>query len=226
MLQALLGQPPSTGFEVCATVGAATGRRCTPYQLLPALLRLEEAGLVAVDRSGDPYRYALTPQGTSAAYATGAAQPEPTLLVMADLVGFTAFTERHGDAAAHAQASRLAHLARGLARSAGGALVKSLGDGVLLGLPTSADPLRLLRRLAADLAGSEPAWRLHAAAHVGCPIRHAGDVYGRDVNLVSRLCAQAAAGEVLVTAPEGDERLVLPGIGEAVRVQRRELEHG
>lgn len=34
---------------------------------------------------------------------------------MADLVGFTRFTEQHGDAAAHEQASRLVSLARAAA---------------------------------------------------------------------------------------------------------------
>lgn len=229
MLRTLLGQPPTGGFELCATLEAASGRRCTPYRLLPVLLALEDAGHVLADRSGEPHLYCLTARGTEAAYAAGAAHPEPTLLVMADLVGFTAFTEQHGDAAAHEQASRFTHLARDLARSADGKLVKALGDGVLLGLPTSADPLRLLRRLSRDLAGTEPAWRLHAGAHVGCPIRHAGDVYGRDVNLVARLCAHAAAGEVLVTAPDGEEQLALEGVPEPARVRRialSEVERG
>src|SRR5688572_29706791 len=48
----------------------------------------------------------------------------------------------------------------------GGSLVKSLGDGVLLGLPPVTDPLALVRRLAAELAATAPVWRLHAAAHV------------------------------------------------------------
>src|SRR5687768_16309436 len=95
VLWALLGQPPASGFEICATIGAATGRRCTARRLLPALVRLEAAGLVSVDRSTDPHLYALTPSGATAAYDAGPGQPEPTVLVMADLVGFTRFTELH-----------------------------------------------------------------------------------------------------------------------------------
>jgi adenylate cyclase len=139
---------------------------------------------------------------------------------MADLVGFTRFTEQHGDAAAHEQASRFTHLARTTVRPAGGSLVKSLGDGVLLGLPPASDPVALLRTLASSLAATSPAWRLHAGAHVGCPIRHAGDLYGRDVNLVSRLCARAGPGEVLLTAADGDEQVTVDGFDDTVRVRR------
>lgn len=220
VLWALLGQPPASGFEICATVSAASGRRATPSRLLPSLLALEDAGLVAVDRSGDPYLYSLTPSGTNAAYDSGPGHPEPTLLVMADLVGFTRFTAVHGDGAAHQQSSRFTHLARAAVGPLGGALVKSLGDGVLLGLPPATDPIDLTRGLAATLSATEPAWRLHAGAHVGAPIRHAGDLFGRDVNLVARLCARAAPDELLVTAEDGEERLELSGLDDTVRVRR------
>lgn len=218
VLWALLGQPPASGFEICTTVGSATGRRCTPRQLLPALIRLEEAGLLEVDRTGDPHRYALTEPGTTAAYDSGPGRPEPAVLVMADLVGFTRFTELHGDGAAHEQASRLTSLARAAAAAHGGTVVKSLGDGVLLRLPPHADPVPVLTALATGLAGGEPTWRLHAAAHTGAPLRHGGDVFGRDVNLVSRLCSVAGPGEALVTG--GDEPIDVPGFDDAVRVRR------
>lgn len=220
MLWALLGQPPSSGFDVCTNVSAASGRRCTPARLLPSLLALEDAGLVAVDRSRDPYLYALTPSGTNAAYESGPGHPEPTLLVMADLVGFTRFTEVHGDGAAHQQASRFTHLAKAAVGPLGGSLVKSLGDGVMLGLPPAADPVRLLKGLAATLTATEPTWLLHAGAHVGTPIRHAGDLFGRDVNLAARLCARAAPGELLVSADDGEELLEVSGIDDTVRVRR------
>lgn len=218
MLWALLGQPPASGFEICSTVGSATGRRCTPRQLMPSLIRLRDAGLVEVDRTGDPHRYALTERGTQAAYDTGPGKPEPAVLVMADLVGFTRFTEQHGDGAAHEQASRLTARARAAAAAHRGTVVKSLGDGVLLRLPPHTDPVPVLQALAADLARGEPTWQLHGAAHLGAPLRHGGDVFGRDVNLVSRLCGLAGPGEALVTG--GDESMSVPGVDDAVRVRR------
>jgi class 3 adenylate cyclase len=220
VLLALLGQPPMSGYELCAAISEGSGRRCTPGRLLPELVTLEHRGLLEVDRSHEPYRYGLTEQGAEAALSLGPARPQPAVLVMADLVGFTSFTERHGDRAAHEQASRLTHLARTLVAPVRGSLVKSLGDGVLLALPAGADPLPLVRALAAGLAEGEPCWRLHAGAHAGSPVRSAGDLFGRDVNLVARLCDRAGVGELLLSAVDGDEALQLDGMDDAVRVRR------
>ena len=220
VLWALLGQPPSSGFDVCDTLSRTAGRRCTPARLLPVLIRLEDSGLVQVDRTGDPYTYAITPAGSAAAHQRGPGRSEPAMLVMLDLVGFTRFTEQHGDRAAHEQATRLNRLATSAVRPAGGEVVKSLGDGVLLRLPVDTDPLPVVRGLAHVLATSEHPWLVHAGAHAGTPIRHAGDLLGRDVNLVARLCDRAGAGELLVTAADGTEALQVEGFDEPVRVQR------
>ena len=226
VLWALLGQPPMSGYELCATLTEGSGRRCTPGRLLPMLVALEERGLVTADRSSDPYRYCLTPLGKDAAHAVGPARPEPAVLVMADLVGFTRFTVQQGDAAAHEQASRLTRVVERLVRPLHGSLVKSLGDGVLVRLPAETDPVPLLRSLVAELANGEPRWVVHAAAHTGRPIRHGGDLFGRDVNLVARLCDRAEAGELLVSAEDGDEALQLEGMDDPVRVRRVALQAG
>ena len=223
VLAALLGQPPSSGFEVCDTVGRASGRPCTPARLLPVLVLLEDDGLVEVDRSGDPWTYALTRAGQEAAYEAGSGSPEPAVLVMADLVGFTRFTELHGDAAAHSQSSRLSRLAKTAVTPLGGAVVKSLGDGVLLRLPAATDPVPVARGLAHVLSTGDHPWLLHAGAHAGAPIRHGGDLFGRDVNLVARLCALAGAGELLLSRADGDEAVRVDGFDDQVRVQRLRL---
>lgn len=219
VLESLLGQPPLPGFDICSAISSA-GRRCTPGQLLPVLLALEDAELVTVDRSDDPYRYALTPQGSTAAHALSPGRADPAVLVMVDLVGFTRFTGEHGDVAAHEEASRLASVARSAVAPLGGALVKSMGDGVLLSLPVQVDPEPVVRSIAAQLTDGIRPWQVHAAAHVGRPIRHSGDIFGADVNLVARLCSRARPGELLVSAEDGDESLELPGLVDAARVRR------
>lgn len=222
VLEALLGQPPLSGFDLCSAVSSA-GRRCTPGVLLPVLLALEDAELVSVDRSADPYRYALTPRGSAAAHAASPGRADPAVLVMVDLVGFTRFTGEHGDVAAHEEASRLASLARSAVAPLGGALVKSMGDGVLLSLPAQADPEPVVRSIASGLQHGARSWQVHAAAHVGHPIRHSGDVFGADVNLVARLCSLARAGELIVSAVDGGDAVQLSGVADPVRVRRVRL---
>lgn len=217
VLVALLGQPPAAGFDLCAVLG------CTPGDLLPVLLALEDAGLLVVDRAQEPYRYALTPEGAAAAHEASPGRADPALLVMLDLVGFTRFTREHGDAAAHEEASRLAAVARAAVAPLGGVLVKAMGDGVLLRLPADADPEPLVRRVADVLRDGSRPWQVHAAARVGRPLRHGGDVFGADVNLVARLCARAAPDELLVSVDEAGECLEVPGLADTARVRRVRL---
>ncbi len=173
------------------------GKEPRADKLMVALLRLEDTGHVAVDRS-DGLRFALTDTGRDRAYELGGGQPVHLQLVMADLVAYTEFTTNHGDAAARAAAGTLHQVASDAVRRQGGQVVKSMGDGLLAWLPPAVDPVPVLSEVAAGCAQpSGEQWRLHAASHVGHPIQHRGDLFGRDVNLVARLCDQARPGELL-----------------------------
>jgi class 3 adenylate cyclase len=200
----------------------AQGKHPRADKLMVALLRLEDTGHVAIDR-GDGMRFALTDKGRDRAYELGGGKPVHLQLLMADLVGFTEFTSANGDAAARAAAGRFHQVASDAIRRDGGEVVKALGDGFLAWLPPSADPMPVLAHVAArcERPGGE-SWRLHAASHVGHPIRHRGDLFGRDVNLVARLCDAAHPGE-LVRSGGGrgaPESLVVRGFEEPVPVWR------
>lgn len=222
VLGSLLGQPPTSGFELCAAL-RATGLRCTPGTLLPALLALADAELVEVDRSADPHRFSLTNAGRAAAHAAHPGRVQPAVLVMVDLVGFTRFTSELGDRAAHEEASRFTQLVKAAVAPWPGALVKSLGDGVLLQLPAGIDPVPMVGGLAHALRERPPVWQVHAAARVGSPIRHGGDVFGADVNLVARLCALARPNELLISSDDGEDTVELEGFPDPARVRRVRL---
>ncbi len=223
VLLALLGDPigGSDLLERLARAGVTT----TAGSLLTLLLHLEDGGLVQIER-GDGYRFSLTAQGEDAADHVGAGSPSPTTLLMADLVGFVAFTEREGDATAQRTSQHLAEVAAVRLGRSGGRVIKLLGDGVLGTIDSEADPLLPLRGLAEDLRELDGGgWQLRAAAHHGAPIHHRGDLYGRDVNLVARLCAMAQPGEALLTVPAGasmGEAVAVRGFDDPVTV-RREL---
>ena len=200
---------------------AAHGKRPAADALLIALLRLETSGNVAVER-GSQMTFALTPAGRDRAYELGGGQPVHLQLLMADLVGFVAFTSTHGDAAGRAAAGSLHQAASDAVRLSGGEVVKVMGDGFLAWLPPTADPVPVVTAVAAGCArpSGEP-WLLRAASHIGHPIRHRNDLFGNDVNLVARLCDAAAPGELLRSTGGGEpEQLDVRGFDAPVSVWR------
>jgi class 3 adenylate cyclase len=198
------------------------GKKPRPDKLMVVLLRLEDTGHVRIDRT-DGLHFALTDKGRERAYELGGGKPVHVQLLMADLVSFTEFTSAHGDAAARAAAGLLHQLASDAVRRDGGEVVKVLGDGFLAWLPPGNDPLPVLRSVVAgcERPSGEP-WKLHAASHIGRPIRHGGDLFGADVNLVSRLCDAARPGELVRSAGgHGEpEALTVRGFGDPIPVWR------
>jgi adenylate cyclase len=117
--------------------------------------------------------------------------------LFADLVGFTAYTEAHGDEAAADVAVRFVVAAGELAREHGADLVKCLGDGVMLRCGDAARAVRLGLALQDELAVDLP---VAVGAHTGCAVERGGDWFGSVVNLAARLSDSARGGELLVTA--------------------------
>jgi adenylate cyclase len=154
-------------------------------------------------------------------------------VAFADLTGFTALAEERGDATAADVALRLAELAAGIATAWDGRVVKLLGDGVLIRFPgviaATEGSLELLERLERfDLPAG------HVGVAEGPIIARDGDVFGRTVNLASRISDVAPSGALYVPAATAavlaDRFLVesvgpstMQGVGtvELARVSRR-----
>jgi class 3 adenylate cyclase len=155
----------------------------------------------------------------------------PSAVAFIDLTGFTSLTVEHGDEAAASAAARLLELAEAAVRPSGGRVVKQLGDGVLVRLPDSESAIRAVASIVAAMAnaGLPPA---HAGIAAGPVFVRDGDVFGRTVNLASRIADQAGANEVLVeegvvvALPRGTARfepigrIALKGIPEPVALWR------
>jgi class 3 adenylate cyclase len=119
--------------------------------------------------------------------------------LFADLVGFTALTELHGDDAAADVAVRFGAEAARLAAEHGARIVKSVGDAVMIRADDAAEAVRLGLRLHEELppeAGLPP---IHCGAHTGRAVERDGDWFGAAVNLAARVSGLARAGELLVT---------------------------
>jgi class 3 adenylate cyclase len=223
VLLALLdvGDAGISGSEVQDRL-ATQMKRPAADAVLVALLRLEGIGQVVVHR-GARMRFALTADGRDRAYEVGGGHPVHLQLLMADLVGFVSYTAEHGDAAARQAAGALHQSASDAVRLGKGEVVKVMGDGFLAWLPPAADPVPVIAAVAAGCEQpSGDRWQLRAASHVGHPIRHRGDLFGNDVNLVARLCAAAAPGELVrsVGGIDDPEHLLVRGLDAPVPVWR------
>jgi adenylate cyclase len=122
----------------------------------------------------------------------------PPAVVFVDLSGYTRLTEERGDEVAVRFATTLQREADAVASAHGGRLVKLLGDGAMMRFPDAERGLHaalaLVRTLSVD--GSLPA---HAGVHAGPVIERDLDLFGRTVNLASRIADAAGPGEVLVS---------------------------
>ena len=123
----------------------------------------------------------------------------PPAIAFVDLTGFTRMTEERGDDVAADIALRLGEVTVEVVAGRGGRIVKLLGDGVLVRFvdaPAAAEgALELLAAL--PDAGLPSA---HAGLAAGPLIIREGDVFGRTVNLASRIADVTPDGRVY--APE------------------------
>jgi adenylate cyclase len=125
------------------------------------------------------------------------AERSPTICFV-DLTGYTRLTEEQGDETAARLASRLATLVDGVALRHGGRPVRWLGDGGMFLFPEATAAVRA----ALEMSEGAPAAGLpttHIGIQSGPVVFQDGDVYGRTVNVASRIADLAEAGDVLTT---------------------------
>ena len=122
-----------------------------------------------------------------------------------DLCGYTALSEQD-ETTALLHAALLRKSAQAAAATHGGALVKSLGDGMMLRFDAPDPAMRALAELERAYAAGAAALRIvplpmHAGLHHGeVVLARDGDLFGADVNLAARLCGAAGAQQVLLSA--------------------------
>jgi class 3 adenylate cyclase len=131
---------------------------------------------------------------------TNPRKPSTRGFLFADLRGYTAFVEAHGDGAARELLQRYRTLVRREIAAFDGSEIRTEGDSFYVVFEAVADAVKagLAIRDAATEPGEDP-------IRVGVGI-HAGEVTDGDegivssaVNIAARLCAVAGPGEVLVT---------------------------
>lgn len=125
-------------------------------------------------------------------------------IVFSDMEGFTAMTQRLGDAAAHQVIKAHNHIVRRAIRAHGGQEVELQGDGFLLAFADPAQALRCATAIQAQCAEysrrhPDTPIRVRIGLHCGTPIKEGDRFFGITVILAARIAAQAQGGEVLVS---------------------------
>jgi adenylate cyclase len=119
--------------------------------------------------------------------------------VFADIAGFTALTEAHGDEEAFALVADFIKAVEAELPAVNGEHVKTIGDAVMLRVPDPGNAIGLGLRIANDVMLDHGAPAVRVGLHHGSAVASGGDYFGASVNLAARVSALATGGEVLVT---------------------------
>lgn len=119
--------------------------------------------------------------------------------VLADLAGFTALTEAHGDEHAAEAAAGFFEGVRGLLVEYDAHELKTIGDEIMLRVPEPSGAVRLAVRILDEIGRRHGSLAVRIGVHTGPAVERDGDWFGATVNLAARVAAAAGPGEVLMT---------------------------
>jgi class 3 adenylate cyclase len=131
-------------------------------------------------------------------------QPITRGFLFADLRGYTQFVEQHGDAAAAEYLAGYRRLVRAAVERQAGSEIRTEGDSFFVVFPSASRAVQcgldIVAAAAAEPvpAGGEPL-RVGVGVHAGETAETDEGLVGSAINIAARVCAVAAANEVLVT---------------------------
>jgi adenylate cyclase len=140
-------------------------------------------------------------QALSEATGRGAGD-QPLALLFTDLVGFSSWALKAGDAAVLKLLREVGTAVEAAVLGHEGQIVKRLGDGLMASFTRVPDAIEAALDAHDSLGGItvdgyQP--RMRAGVHYGRPRRLGGDLLGVDVNIAARVGDAAKAGELLVS---------------------------
>jgi adenylate cyclase len=146
---------------------------------------------------------------------------EASTFLFADIAGYTALTEAHGDEDAAELARTFCRAVDGMVSAEGGELVKTIGDAVMVRHPHPARAVTLGLRAAGEVLAGHGFPTVRVGMHHGTALESEGDWFGSTVNLAARVAALAAGGEVLLTAAVREAAGELEGVRFESRGEQR-----
>jgi adenylate cyclase len=137
-------------------------------------------------------------QREAASTTSGLASTAHTFL-FADLAGFAALTEAHGDEEAADLVGSFRVQVSEMLPQHGAEQVKTIGDALMILTASATNAVRLAVRIVNEVGGRHRFPAVRVGLHTGPAVAREDDWFGATVNLASRVSEVAAAGEVLLT---------------------------
>lgn len=119
--------------------------------------------------------------------------------LFADLAGFTALTEAHGDDRAADLAEDFFGRLGSIAGRHGAEVIKTIGDAVLIRSPRADDAIALGLEVMNELSGTAEYPMVRIGMHTGDAVERSGDWFGTTLNIAARVSAIAGGDQMLVT---------------------------
>ena len=141
--------------------------------------------------------------------------------LFADLAGFTALTEAHGDEEAADLAAEFFDCVRDLLPEYGGEEVKTIGDAVMLRCERPDAAVELGLRIVDEVRKRDHFPVVRVGMHTGPATERSNDWFGAAVNVAARVSGLAGGGEVLVSGPTREAA----GYLDRVEFRRHGLRH-
>jgi class 3 adenylate cyclase len=145
--------------------------------------------------------------------------------VFADLAGYTALTEAHGDERAAEVAAAFCDELRALLHAYGAEEIKAVGDALIVRVSDAGQALHLATRIVGDFGVRDRALGVRVGMHTGTAVRRGDDWFGSAVNVASRIADLAHADEVIVSAATRDAAASSALAGQLRSRGRRSLKH-
>jgi class 3 adenylate cyclase len=123
----------------------------------------------------------------------------PQTFLFADLAGFTALTEVHGDERAAVVAGGFCDRIRVRAADFRAEVIKTIGDAVLVRCPNAKDAIEFGLDILDEEDRRPDSPEVRIGMHTGSAVERGGDWFGAAVNVAARVVAAATAGEVVLT---------------------------
>jgi adenylate cyclase len=119
--------------------------------------------------------------------------------LFADLAGFTALTEAHGDEEAAELAAHFSDCVHSLLPKRGAEVVKTIGDAVMVRCDDAAEAVDLGLGITEGIGNMPQFPIVRVGMHTGQAIERSGDWFGSAVNVAARVSGLAGGDEVLLT---------------------------